>query len=186
MLVAALVGLLLVMVLVFRADPSGAGDGEDLPDPMSAIALRNQRTELVNVPQADRLFGVGARAALAASGSFGDATRRVYVDLRLFAEGQRQLWETEPLDGGAPFSVAAEELEEGIRAIVVPDRLPALARTLQNAGIDVTPGDLEVLPFMLEVSPGLERELVRRRLSPIVDTGSREEPPLRSSEGGPR
>jgi hypothetical protein len=92
----------------------------------------------------------------------GFVTGTVYVELQLFAESTGGRWETDPLDGGAPFSVSVEQLEEDIREIVVPDRLPALARALRNAGRDVQPSDLENLPFMLELSRELEAEIVRR------------------------
>jgi hypothetical protein len=93
-------------------------------------------------------------------------TGTAYVELQLFAESERGRCETEPLDGGAPFSVAVEQLEEEIQALVVPERLPMLARALRNAGRDVQPADLERLPFMLELSPELEGELVRRTAPP--------------------
>ena len=125
---------------------------------------RDWRTELVDVPHAGRIYGFGARAHRAGSPRVGSESGVLYVELSLFAEGQRRRWETDPLDAGAPFSVSVKDLEESVREIVVP-RLATLARTMRNAGVNVQPADLEVLPFMLELSPELEGELVRRRLS---------------------
>jgi hypothetical protein len=178
--VLAIIGLFLVVLLALRSDRSDGREPEtEVPrgprpepngDPLRALAAastpppRGWRTELVDVPHAGRLYGVGARAHLAGSPETGSDTGAVYVTLGLFAEGQRRRWETDPLDGGAPFSASVANLEEDIKEIVVPARLPTLVRALANAGVDIDPADLEVLPFMLELSPELEKELVRRGL----------------------
>jgi hypothetical protein len=127
--------------------------------------------ELPEAPAAEPLFGVGALADLASSPEIGAVTGTVYVELLLFAESRSGRCETELLDGGAPFSVAVGRLEEDVRAIVVPERLPTLARALRNAGRGVEQGELEGLPFMLELSSALEGELVRR--TTIGSRGSR-------------
>jgi peptidoglycan hydrolase-like protein with peptidoglycan-binding domain len=200
--VVAILVLIIAVGLALTTDPSSAWehdpawtepDGEGLPPeaaigdtvaPVPEPSRQAWRAQLVDVPHAKRLLGVGARAALATAPHLGAAHGTIYVELQLFAEGERRRWETEPLDGGAPFSVAAEELEEDIWAIVVPDRLPILARTLRNAGTDVQASGLAVLPFMLELSPELEAELARRRLAPTLGFTSLERRSLRSSEGG--
>jgi peptidoglycan hydrolase-like protein with peptidoglycan-binding domain len=163
LLIAATLGLVLAVVLLFRADRSAHEDD----DPLEALGA-----VLSGVPYAGPLLGVGARADLASAPEFGAVTGTAYVELQLFAESERGRCETDPLDGGAPFSVEVERLEEDVRAIVVPERLPALARALRNAGRDVQPAELERLPFMLELSPELEGELVRRT-APTGGLGSR-------------
>jgi peptidoglycan hydrolase-like protein with peptidoglycan-binding domain len=158
LLIAAMLGLLLVVAMAFRSDRFARidEDGDTDDDPLEALS-----TELTGAPNG-RLLGVGARADLASQAELGSVSGNVYVELQLFAEGQTGRWETDPLDGGAPFSIAVERLEEDIRSIVVPERLPALARAIRNTGRDVQPQDLEGLPFMFELSPDLEGELVRR------------------------
>jgi hypothetical protein len=173
-----MVGVVLIVALAFRSDrfaraENGAGDealdeaerpsppeGEP-SDPLEAL-----RDELHRAPDPVPLLGVGAHADLAGPPESGTVTGTAYVELRLFAESRNGRCETEPLDGGAPFSVAVERLEEEVQAIVVPERLPTLARSLRNAGREVQPADLERLPFMLELSPELEGELVRRTAPP--------------------
>jgi peptidoglycan hydrolase-like protein with peptidoglycan-binding domain len=168
LLIAIGVALLLALAMAFRSDrfalgeetdgePDESGRKHSAGDPLDALSA-----ELTGDPDAAPLFGVGARADLAGSPEVGYVTGTAYVELQLFAESQEGRWETDPLDGGAPFSVAVAQIEDDVRAIVVPDRLPALARALRNAGRDVQPSDLEILPFMLELSPELEAEVVRR------------------------
>jgi peptidoglycan hydrolase-like protein with peptidoglycan-binding domain len=174
LLVVAMVGVVLIVALAFRSDrfaraDHGAGDeGLDEaerrspPESEPGDPLEAPRGELQRAPDPERLLGVGARADLAGPPETGTVTGTAYVELRLFAETGNGRCETEPLDGGAPFSVAVDQLEDDVRAIVVPERLPTLARALRNAGRDFQPADLEGLPFMLELSRELEGELVRR------------------------
>jgi hypothetical protein len=164
LLIAIGVALLLALAMAFRADrfahaEEGDGSGPKRPedDPLDGLSA-----ELTGAPNAGPLLGVGAWADLASTPEVGFVTGTAYVELQLFAESAGGRCETDPLDGGAPFSVSVEQLENDIREIVVPDRLPALARALRNAGRDVQPSDLEALPFMLELSRELEGELVRR------------------------
>jgi peptidoglycan hydrolase-like protein with peptidoglycan-binding domain len=170
-LIVAMVGLVLVLAIAFRSDrfareeedpedsgdPQESGDGDERGDPLEALS-----DELSRLPDPNPLLGVGARADLASPPQIGTETGTLYVELQLFAESTRGRCETEPLDGGAPFSVSVEQLEEDMRTIVVPERLPTLARALRNAGREVQPAELEGLPFMFELSPALERELARR------------------------
>jgi peptidoglycan hydrolase-like protein with peptidoglycan-binding domain len=159
LLIVAMIGLVLVLVAAFRSDRFAreAEEPDEPDDPLETLS-----GELSDVPDPDPLLGLGAHADLASPPQIGAETGTMYVELQLFAESARGRCETEPLDGGAPFSVALEGLEEEIRTIVVPERLPTLARALRNAGRDVQPAELERLPFLLELSPELEREQVRR------------------------
>jgi peptidoglycan hydrolase-like protein with peptidoglycan-binding domain len=171
LLIAIGAALLLALAVAFRSDrfanaedsggkpgePNESGAKRPEGDPLDALSA-----ELTGEPNASPLLGVGARADLASTPEVGFVTGTIYVALQLFAESGGGRWETDPLDGGAPFSVSVDQLEEDIREIVVPDRLPALARALRNAGRDVEPDDLEGLPFMLELSRELEAEIVRR------------------------
>jgi peptidoglycan hydrolase-like protein with peptidoglycan-binding domain len=174
LLITAMVGLVLVVALAFRSDrftSSEDGDGDEGSDDARRVApparprdpLEALSAQLRRAPDAGPLLGVGARAELASTPEVGFVSGTVYVELSLFAESQRGRWETEPLDGGAPFSVSVDRLEDDVRAIVVPDRLPAMARAIRNAGREVQPVELERLQFMLELSPSLEAELGRRR-----------------------
>src|SRR4029453_2633500 len=81
--------------------------------------------QLIGAPNAGPLLGVGAWADLASQPEMGYATGTAYVELQLFAESREGRWETDPLDGGAPFSVEVQRLEEDVRSIVVPERVPA-------------------------------------------------------------
>jgi hypothetical protein len=186
---AAVIGLLIVVALASWTDSSArvrrAGEDDDWGDEQEDAArpgipptarpadpLEALGAEVAGAPDAEPLLGVGALADLASSPAIGAVTGTVYVELLLFAESRSGRCETELLDGGAPFSVAAGRLEEDVRAIVVPKRLPTLARALRNAGRGVEQGELERLPFMLELSPELEAELVRRT-APAASQGSR-------------
>jgi peptidoglycan hydrolase-like protein with peptidoglycan-binding domain len=181
-LIAALLALALVIARALRAPREGrrlARGRRPSPEPeldagrpngdrslgRSSLAGGAWRAELVDVPHARRLLGVGAYLDLADALGFESNSEILLVELRLFAEGQRRRWETAPLDGGAPFAVPVGNLEESVREIVVPDRLPALARILGYEGVRLEPRDLEVLPFMLELSRDLERELIERRIA---------------------
>jgi peptidoglycan hydrolase-like protein with peptidoglycan-binding domain len=151
-----------------------AGSNGPAPVPLSRAERENHgthvwRTQLVDVPYAARLLGVGARAQLVNGHKLDSRFRRVYVELSLFAEGTRGRWETELLDDGAPFAVDIDDLEDSIEAIVVPDRLEQLAATLRRDGIDLGAHDLEVLPFMLERSDELERLVIQRRFARVGD-----------------
>jgi hypothetical protein len=139
------------------AIPANLGNG-------SPAAVHIWRAQLVDVPYAARLLGVGARAQLAPGTRLDARSSRALVELSLFAEGTRGRWETEVLDWGAPFVVDVDDLEESVRHIVMPDRLATLAGMLRGNGLDLEAGDLEVLPFMLEVDRGLETEMVKRRV----------------------
>jgi peptidoglycan hydrolase-like protein with peptidoglycan-binding domain len=177
-LIAAMVAVVLIVALAFRADrfaraENGAGDEgldeaerQSPPEVEPGDPLEALSGELHRAPDPVPLLGVGAHVDLAGPPESGTVTGTAYVELRLFAESGNGRCETEPLDGGAPFSVAVDQLEEDVQAIVVPERLPTLARALRNAGRDVQPADLERLPFMLELSPELEGELVRRTAPP--------------------
>ena len=169
----AVIGLLLVVALAFRADSSVVGvsedpDGDDAgrqggpPADRPADPLEALSAELAACRTMGRCSAWGHERTWPARPRWAQSRAASYVELQLFAETRSGRCETEPLDGGAPFSVAAGRLEEDVRAIVVPKRLPTLARALRNAGRDTQPGELEGLPFMLELSPDLEGELVRR------------------------
>jgi peptidoglycan hydrolase-like protein with peptidoglycan-binding domain len=128
------------------------------------LAAEPPRPQVVDVPRAGRLLGVGAYVDLADAPQLERYPGMVLVKLTLFAEGQRSRWETALVNGGSPFLVEVLDLEESVWKIVVPRRLPLLTHVLGSAGLDVGPSDLEALPFMLELAPELEHELAQRRL----------------------
>jgi hypothetical protein len=85
------------------------------------------------------------------------------VDLELFVEGHQRRWETGLIEPGSPFRVSLEHLEESVRALVVPDCLPALADAIVEGGLRVWPEQLTRLTFAIEPSIELERVIAERR-----------------------
>jgi peptidoglycan hydrolase-like protein with peptidoglycan-binding domain len=184
--VVAFVGALLLVAVTLgvlswggraRARPEQAAEEAEWPTPVpnEQAVLRGMadrgghvwRAQLVDVPFVARLLGVGARVHLVPGSGLTARSNRAYVELSLFAEGIRGRWETEILDQGAPFVVDVDDLEGSVRGIVMPDRLEVLARTLRRHGVELEAQDLDVLPFMLELSPELEHELVERRIGRV-------------------
>jgi hypothetical protein len=104
---------------------------------------------------------LGARIYLAQPQSI-DSPGTLLVQLSLFVEGDRRRWETGMLGSGGPFRVSREDLEESVRALVVPDYLPALAEALGNGGLDIGPKELNKLTFAVEPSIEVERAIAKR------------------------
>jgi peptidoglycan hydrolase-like protein with peptidoglycan-binding domain len=144
--------------------PAAAGANGDRSAAGTSGPPEPRRAQLVDVPHAGRLLGVGAHVDLADARQLEGYPGKILVKLTLFAEGQRSRWETAPVNGGSPFLVEVLDLEESVWKIVVPRRLSLLTHVLESAGLDVEPSDLEALPFMLELAPELEHELAERRL----------------------
>jgi peptidoglycan hydrolase-like protein with peptidoglycan-binding domain len=184
-ILGALLGLCVAVVLALRGPretrrdrATAAGNGlqavrETKPNREHSVIWSRPpggpwRVELVDVPYARRLLGVGAQADVAHMPLLEAHDAVLQVSLKLFAEGQHSRWETELLDGGAPFLVSLHDLEESVRRIVVPDRLPILARVLRSLDINLEPSELELLPFMLELTPELEHDVAERSIGTSV------------------
>jgi hypothetical protein len=84
------------------------------------------------------------------------------VELELFVEGDERRWETGLIEHGSPFRVSLGDLEESVRAFVVPDCLPALAHALVREGLEVSPEELSKLTFAIELSIEAERVIAER------------------------
>jgi hypothetical protein len=87
------------------------------------------------------------------------------VRLELFAENEQRRWETGLVEADEPFRVSIDDLEETVRAAVVPDWLPALAEALGRDGVALDADQLARLPFAVEPSIEVERVLVERGVS---------------------
>jgi hypothetical protein len=84
------------------------------------------------------------------------------VELELFVEGDERRWETGLIEHSSPFRVSLGDLEESVRAFIVPDCLPALAHALVREGLEVSPEDLSKLTFAIELSIEAERVIAER------------------------
>jgi len=103
----------------------------------------------------------GARIHLARAQPI-DLPGHLLVELELFVEGNRRRWETGIIGSVDPFRVSLDNLEESVRALVVPDYLPAVADALAEAGLEVGPEELIKLTFAIEPSIEVERVMAGR------------------------
>jgi len=90
------------------------------------------------------------------------------VVLRLFLDAGRKRWETGPVGDGTPFQIPLGDLEDTVRALVVPDCLQSLVDVLDEDGVQVQVEELAKLPFGVEPSIEVERAIARREVSPIA------------------
>jgi peptidoglycan hydrolase-like protein with peptidoglycan-binding domain len=81
------------------------------------------------------------------------------VELELFAEGESRRWETGMLEIDEPLRVSVGDLEESVRAAVVPEWIPELAGALAEAGVEIDTDELARLPFAVERSIEVERAI---------------------------
>jgi hypothetical protein len=103
----------------------------------------------------------GARIHLARAQPI-DLPGQLLVELELFVEGDRRRWETGIIGSVDPFRVSLDNLEESVRALVVPDYLPAVADALAEAGLEVGPEELIKLTFAIEPTIEVERVMAGR------------------------
>jgi peptidoglycan hydrolase-like protein with peptidoglycan-binding domain len=110
---------------------------------------------------------VGARVLLSPRQRSANGVDTVDVELRLFAESDGRHWEAEVSDPHlTAVAVAVDDLEDRIRELVVPERLPTVAAALSNEGINVRSTYLEEVSFVVELTREVERELLKARLRP--------------------
>jgi hypothetical protein len=141
--------------IVRRIERKGGGSGR---------ALRRRRATPPRPPSESnpaRFSVLGARIHLAQARPI-DSSGTLLVDLELFLEGDRRRWETGILGSGRPFRVSLADLEESVRALVVPDYLPALAEALGKGGFDIGLEELNKLTFAIEPTIELERAMAGR------------------------
>jgi hypothetical protein len=81
------------------------------------------------------------------------------VELELFAESESRRWETGLLEIDEPLRVSVGDLEESVRAAVVPEWIPELAGALAEAGVEIDTDELARLPFAVERSIEVERAI---------------------------
>ena len=112
-----------------------------------------------------RLLGAEVRLAEA---EVMDVPGTVLVVLRLFLDAGRKRWETGPVGDGTPFQIPLGDLEDTVRALVVPDCLQSLVDVLDEDGVQVQVEELAKLPFGVEPSIEVERAIARREVSPIA------------------
>src|SRR5438093_269125 len=131
---------------------------------LSGRALRRRRATPPRQPfesNPGRFSVLGARIHLAQARPI-DSSGTLLVELELFLEGDRRRWETGILGSGRPFSVSLADLEESVRAVVVPDYLPALAEALGKGGFDIGLEELNKLTFAIEPTIEVERAMAER------------------------
>jgi hypothetical protein len=108
---------------------------------------------------------VGARVALSPNHRTVWWADIVEVELRLFVESKDRHWETDLGDPRLPaVAVAAGDLQERVRELVVPERLPTVVAALRDQGIDVEIHYLEEVSFVVELTREVERELLKMTL----------------------
>jgi peptidoglycan hydrolase-like protein with peptidoglycan-binding domain len=140
-----------------REAPEGAG--LDRPVPVAQDAYRLSVSKVPSPPPIERL---GARLSLSRQRT-AESTDTVDVELRLFAESAERHWEAEvPGPRLTAVAVAAEDMHERVRSLVVPDRLPTVAAALNEHGVDVQSHYLEEVSFVVELTREVERELLKR------------------------
>ena len=116
-------------------------------------------------PRFPKRFGwLGARVHLAEEDGRAPVPGTLPVMLELFAENAQRRWETGLIETDEPFTVSADDLEDGVRALVVPE-LPAFAEALERDGVSLDVEQLARLPFAVELSVEVERALAERRHS---------------------
>lgn len=109
-----------------------------------------------------RFRWLGARVHLADEEDADASPGTLLVRLELFAENEQRRWETGLVEADEPFRVSIDDLEESVRAAVVPDWLPALADAFERDGVALDADQLARLPFAVETSVEVERVLVER------------------------
>jgi hypothetical protein len=155
-------------MLAARRRSGFAGTGAPLAErskvleAVSPSAIRNGPA--TTPPGGDAVRRVGARIDVSRESTPDRGDDGLDVKVTLFAESERRHWETR-LEEQPTFSLAAEDLEDDVRNLVVPHRLNALEHMLATHGIETDQAELEDLPFVVEVGRGLERELAKRRLA---------------------
>jgi hypothetical protein len=110
----------------------------------------------------DHFSVFGARIHLSQGRQPLDSPNTLLVELELFVEGDERRWETGLIEHSSPFRVSLGDLEESVRAFIVPDCLPALAHALVREGLEVSPEDLSELTFAIELSIEAERVIAER------------------------
>jgi hypothetical protein len=114
-----------------------------------------------------RLRLLGANVQLAeAEGTNVPGT--VLVVLRLFVDAGHKRWETGLVGDGTRFQIPLADLEDTVRALVVPDCLQSLVDVLGRDGVQAQIEDLAKLPFGVEPSIEVERAIARREVLPIA------------------
>jgi peptidoglycan hydrolase-like protein with peptidoglycan-binding domain len=141
-----------------REAPEGAG--LDRPVTVAQDAYRASVRKVPSPPPIERL---GARLSLSRRQQTAESTDTVDVELRLFAESAERHWEAEVQDPNlTAVAVAAEDMHERVRSLVVPERLPTVAAALNDHGVEVQSHYLEEVSFVVELTREVERELLKR------------------------
>jgi peptidoglycan hydrolase-like protein with peptidoglycan-binding domain len=107
---------------------------------------------------------VGARVLLSPEHRTARSADTVRVDLRLFVENKERHWEAnldDPRLTAVP--ITADELQERVRQLVVPEGLPRVVAALREQGVDVRSHHLEEVFFVVELARDVERELLKAR-----------------------
>jgi peptidoglycan hydrolase-like protein with peptidoglycan-binding domain len=109
----------------------------------------------------NRFRWLGARVHLAHAEGVdqGHGMLTLQVELELFAESESRRWETGLLEIDEPLRVSVGDLEESVRAAVVPEWIPELAGALAEAGVEIETDELVRLPFAVERSIEVERAM---------------------------
>jgi peptidoglycan hydrolase-like protein with peptidoglycan-binding domain len=136
------------------------GPGLDRPVTVAQDAYRASVRKLPPPPPIERL---GARLSLSRRQRTAEGTDTVDVELRLFAESAERHWEAEVPDPNlTAVAVAADDMHDRVRSLVVPERLPTVAAALNEHGVDVQSHYLEEVSFVVELTREVERELLKR------------------------